>query len=169
MAFGLVRNLQTLDEIATAYLNRRFPMDENETNQAATQPYQEAGQSAANTILTDADAPEPQVDAFGLPPLTTEKSAGDQMNELGDDASKWAAAFCETAAKLGHPGIDEGWMIGWFANAIEHSSAIRRTRFTAALHPDDATARCIEILDNMHGSDDQRRKVVRALVERFAP
>jgi hypothetical protein len=30
----------------------------------------------------------------------------------------WAAAFCQTAKKLGQE-IDEGWMIGWFANAIE--------------------------------------------------
>ena len=42
-----------------------------------------------------------------------------------DDASKWAAAFCQTAEKLGHHGIDEGWMIGWFANAIEHSHDVR--------------------------------------------
>lgn len=34
-----------------------------------------------------------------------------------DDAAKWAAAFCQHAKKHGHD-IDEGWMIGWFANAI---------------------------------------------------
>lgn len=34
------------------------------------------------------------------------------------DAKDWAESFCATAAKLGHPGIDEGWMIGWFANAL---------------------------------------------------
>ena len=34
------------------------------------------------------------------------------------DARDWAASFCEIAAKNGHPGIDEGWMIGWFANAL---------------------------------------------------
>jgi hypothetical protein len=44
---------------------------------------------------------------------------------LRDDASKWAAAFCQHAEKLGHSGIDEGWMISWFANAIEHSSDVR--------------------------------------------
>lgn len=37
-----------------------------------------------------------------------------------DDASKWASAFCQTAKKLGQD-IDEGWMVGWFANAIEAS------------------------------------------------
>jgi hypothetical protein len=34
------------------------------------------------------------------------------------DARDWAKTFCETAAKLGHSGIDEAWMVGWFANAL---------------------------------------------------
>lgn len=42
-----------------------------------------------------------------------------------DDAAKWATAFCQHAKKLGHGDIDEGWMIGWFANAIEHSTDVR--------------------------------------------
>lgn len=50
---------------------------------------------------------------------------GDLLRALGDDAAKWAAAFCAIAKKQGHD-IDEGWMIGWFANAIEHSSDCRR-------------------------------------------
>lgn len=39
----------------------------------------------------------------------------------GDNAMNWARAFCATAKKLGHDlGDDaEGWMVGWFANAIE--------------------------------------------------
>lgn len=37
----------------------------------------------------------------------------------GDDGAAWAAAFVQTAENLGIRGIDEGWMIGWFANAIE--------------------------------------------------
>lgn len=47
---------------------------------------------------------------------------------MGDDPSKWAEAFVQIAATLGHPGIDEGWMIGWFANAIGHSCDVRRWR-----------------------------------------
>ena len=38
-----------------------------------------------------------------------------------DDAAKWASEFCKTCEKLGIKNIDEGWMIGWFANAIETS------------------------------------------------
>jgi hypothetical protein len=34
------------------------------------------------------------------------------------DARDWAQAFCKTASNLGHEGIDEAWMVGWFANAL---------------------------------------------------
>lgn len=40
--------------------------------------------------------------------------------------------------------------------------------FTAALHPDEAIARCINVIDNMHGSDDQRRKVAAAVLDHFS-
>ncbi len=36
------------------------------------------------------------------------------------DAQVWARDFCETAKKLGHD-LDEAWMVGWFANAIENA------------------------------------------------
>ena len=62
----------------------------------------------------------------------TAMDSADLLKAMGDDAEKWAAAFCQIAAKLGHTGIDEGWMISWFANAIEHSSDVRRWRREAA-------------------------------------
>jgi len=42
----------------------------------------------------------------------------DLLHEMGQDASKWAAAFCQI-----HPdaNVDEGLMIVWFANAIMHT------------------------------------------------
>lgn len=46
------------------------------------------------------------------------------LSILGDDASKWAAAFCQAATKLGHR-LDEQWMTTWFANAIETATKIR--------------------------------------------
>lgn len=49
-----------------------------------------------------------------------------------DSGARWAAAFCQHAAKLGHPNIDEAWMIGWFANAIETSSDVRARRKKAS-------------------------------------
>jgi hypothetical protein len=50
------------------------------------------------------------------------------IRECGDDGSKWAIAFKQHAEKLGHSGMDEGWLIGWFANAIEGAGDTRRWR-----------------------------------------
>lgn len=40
---------------------------------------------------------------------------------LGDDAMKWAVAFCQAKERNGWSldDIDQGLMVGWFANAIE--------------------------------------------------
>lgn len=47
----------------------------------------------------------------------------------GDNAANWAKAFCQIAKAnpdlLATDGLDEGWMIGWFANAIECSQDAR--------------------------------------------
>lgn len=61
-------------------------------------------------------------------PDYTAMKPGDMLSAVGDDASKWATAFIQTAELLGHRGIDEGWMIGWFANAIEQSHSVRMSR-----------------------------------------
>jgi hypothetical protein len=45
-------------------------------------------------------------------------SGPELLQECGDDAVKWAAAFCQYAKHNGLE-VDEGWMISWFANAIE--------------------------------------------------
>ncbi len=47
---------------------------------------------------------------------------------LGDDAGLWAKAFCQHVKKLEGHDLDEGWVLGWFANAIEHSTDVRRWR-----------------------------------------
>lgn len=44
---------------------------------------------------------------------------GDLLKQMGTDGSKWAAEFRKTALKLGYSDMDEGWLIGWMANAIE--------------------------------------------------
>jgi len=54
--------------------------------------------------------------------LTQEKSASEFLQELGQDGAKWAAEFKRMLFKIYGPltcEIDEGWLIGWFANAIE--------------------------------------------------
>ena len=44
---------------------------------------------------------------------------GPELHEAcGVDAAKWAAAFRQMAIKLGYSDMDEGWLIGWFANPM---------------------------------------------------
>jgi len=47
------------------------------------------------------------------------------------DAHEWAKAFNVTAQKLGYGEMDEGWLIGWFANAMmaqhDHDERTRNT------------------------------------------
>ncbi len=53
-----------------------------------------------------------------------ENSAVKLLQAMGADGAKWAAAFCAIMKKQGID-IDEGTMIGWFCNAIEHSWDVR--------------------------------------------
>lgn len=57
-----------------------------------------------------------------------EESACDILNRLGDDAMKWAVEFRKTAIDLGYSDMPTDWLVVWFANAIEHSSDVRRWR-----------------------------------------
>lgn len=70
-------------------------------------------------------------------PVTDYASMTEQelLNAVGDDASKWAAAFRQVALRLGYSDMDEGWLIGWFANAIEHSSDVRTWRSKPETQP----------------------------------
>ena len=46
-------------------------------------------------------------------------SDADFLGRIGTDGAKWAAEFRRIAIGLGYSDMDEGWLIGWFANAIE--------------------------------------------------
>ena len=48
----------------------------------------------------------------------TNMSGPELHSACGVDAAKWAAAFRQYAVKLGYSDMDEGWLIGWFANPI---------------------------------------------------
>jgi hypothetical protein len=54
------------------------------------------------------------------------------LRALGDDAHKWADAFCQTmrANNWTIADVDEALMVGWFANAIEHSDYVRNLKRT---------------------------------------
>lgn len=78
--------------------------------------------------------------------LAATPSEQDILRTCGDDASKWAASFCAIARALGH-NLDEGWMIGWFANAIETAhdkrSSFARDRLAAE------RAECMRVIERL--------------------
>lgn len=51
------------------------------------------------------------------------ESGGDTLKRLGTDGMKWAQEFSLTADHLGYSRMDEGWLVAWFANAIEAGAA----------------------------------------------
>lgn len=58
------------------------------------------------------------------------------LSECGDNASKWADAYM---AIHGDKMPDHGNLLGWFANAIERSSDVRRWRQEAGDCTDGST------------------------------
>jgi len=54
-----------------------------------------------------------------MAPEIEEETDPQLLQRLGCDAAKWAAEFRKTAINLGYSDMDEGWLISWFANAIE--------------------------------------------------
>lgn len=59
-----------------------------------------------------------------------------------DDAKVWAEEWCKTATSIEAEGaggsvIDEGWMIGWFANAMETAKSLAMRRMEIAVHRND--------------------------------
>lgn len=58
--------------------------------------------------------------------MTTMNESVDQMLErLGANGMKWAEEFRLTAIKLGYSDMDVGWLVGWFANAIEYGHMVK--------------------------------------------
>ena len=57
-------------------------------------------------------------------------SEPDLLDWLGDDAARWAKAFCHIKTNQGWDikDIDENLMTTWFANAIEHAHRVRCER-----------------------------------------
>lgn len=51
----------------------------------------------------------------------SDEQPADMLARLGSNGLLWAQEFHKTAVRLGYSEMDEGWLIGWFANAIENS------------------------------------------------
>jgi hypothetical protein len=62
----------------------------------------------------------------------------EMLAQMGTDAQKWAQEWCRIADEISigkdkRTLMDEGWMIGWFANAIEAGRMAGRERATQSL------------------------------------
>ncbi len=63
-------------------------------------------------------------DPHGLPNDLTDKPNYTTMDTtqlyeaMGVDGHKWAEAFRQYAVKLGYSDMDQGWLTGWFCNAM---------------------------------------------------
>lgn len=53
-------------------------------------------------------------------------------DSFGMDGAKWAAGFRKTAISLGYSAMDEGWLIGWFCNAVMAGYDEARRRYEPA-------------------------------------
>jgi len=71
-----------------------------------------------------------------MPDYTKFANGADLLAALGDEGMKWAAAFCQTTEKVFDIKLELMYVVGWFANAIEHSNDVRRwAREKAAANP----------------------------------
>ena len=60
---------------------------------------------------------------------------GDFLARVGMDGALWAAEFRKMALKLGYSDMDEGWLIGWFCNAVMAGYDHAERKFDPALTP----------------------------------
>ena len=60
---------------------------------------------------------------------------GDFLARVGMDGALWATEFRKMALKLGHSDMDEGWLIGWFCNAVMAGYDHAQRRYDPALTP----------------------------------
>ena len=56
---------------------------------------------------------------------------GELLTYMGTDPMRWAEEWCRVAREIeaaddGRTVIDEGWMVSWFANAIQAAFDARR-------------------------------------------
>ncbi|WP_303713340.1 hypothetical protein [Brevundimonas naejangsanensis] len=58
---------------------------------------------------------------------------GDFLARVGMDGALWADGFRKMALKLGYSDMDEGWLIGWFCNAVMAGYDHAQRRFDPAL------------------------------------
>lgn len=80
---------------------------------------------------------EQEMPAEKADPNYTDMTDPELLRTCGDDGMAWASAFCQIKSKMDWTldDIDEGLMVGWFANVIEQSTDVRTRRGRPALIP----------------------------------
>ena len=99
-------------------------------------------------------APAPEGGAVDGP--EDDELPGAFLARVGMDGALWADGFRKMALKLGYSDMDEGWLIGWFCNAVMAGYDHAQRRFDPALATrEEAPAEAGEretlrvLLDNM--------------------
>lgn len=96
-----------------------------------------------------------------------EENAGDMLERLGMDGGKWAAEFRQTALQLGYSDMDDGWLIGWFCNAImagyDRATLVEIERVKREAR-NEARREAAELAMNMTENDNLRGAIL-ALME----
>lgn len=70
------------------------------------------------TAVDASQTPDPVVSAPSENAKVKGETVGKMLERLGMDGAMWAAEFRTTALQLGYSDMDEGWLTGWFCNAI---------------------------------------------------
>ncbi|MBD3817885.1 MAG: hypothetical protein IE912_03085 [Brevundimonas diminuta] len=76
-------------------------------------------------------APAPEGGAVDGP--EDDELPGAFLARVGMDGALWADGFRKMALKLGYSDMDEGWLIGWFCNAVMAGYDHAQRRFDPAL------------------------------------
>jgi hypothetical protein len=72
------------------------------------------------------------------PVATGGRTDGEMLSYMGMDAEKWAAEFCRIAGERGQQNLDAGWVLGWFANAIETARDVGRATVATPHRADES-------------------------------
>jgi hypothetical protein len=75
------------------------------------------------------------------PVATGGRTDGEMLAYMGMDAGKWAAEFCRIAGERGQQNLDAGWVLGWFANAIETARDVGRATVATPPRADESRVR----------------------------
>lgn len=87
----------------------------------------QTGEATRYDLVRDAEAEARRLNAME----NEQETDGQMLARLGTNGAKWGAEFNAVAQRLGYIEMDEGWLIGWFANAIEQGrTAGRAERIT---------------------------------------